>query len=106
MARSLNINTTDSKKIIISFNNNGKVKKLTSSSTVLKSQATLPLIEKLLQKEKVELNQIDEVKVDMGYGSFTGLRVGISIANALGYLLRIPVNGNKIGELERPVYNK
>jgi hypothetical protein len=32
--------------------------------------------------------------------------VGVAIANALGFLLKIPVNNKKVGELEEPVYNE
>jgi tRNA threonylcarbamoyladenosine biosynthesis protein TsaB len=72
----------------------------------LKSQETLPLIEKLLKEKKVRLNQINEIKVNTGPGSFTGLRVGVSIANSLGFTLKIPVNGKKVGEPVLPVYTE
>ena len=60
----------------------------------------------MLQKNNLEINQITEIKINKGPGSFTGLRVGVAIANSLGFLLKIPVNGKKVGELEEPVYNE
>ncbi|MFH1536127.1 MAG: hypothetical protein ABIC96_03620 [Patescibacteria group bacterium] len=36
------------------------------------------------------------IEVETGPGSFTGLRVGVSVANALGFALNIPVNGKKM----------
>lgn len=72
----------------------------------LKSQETLPLIEKLLKEKKIKLTQVNEIKVNTGPGSFTGLRVGVSIANALGFALKIPVNGKKVGEAVWPVYTE
>ena len=39
---------------------------------------------------------LEGIEVETGPGSFTGLRVGVSVANALGYSLGIPVNGKKI----------
>ncbi len=48
---------------------------------------------------------LKEIRVNTGPGSFTGLRVGASIANALGFLLKISVNSKKIGEGVFPIYN-
>ncbi len=60
-----------------------------------KAQSTLPAIQKLLKKSGLSLDDLKEIKVNTGPGSFVGLRVGISIANTLGFLLNIPVNGQK-----------
>jgi tRNA threonylcarbamoyladenosine biosynthesis protein TsaB len=66
-----------------------------SQSRVTKSQMVLPLIEELLHEHALHLSDIKEIIVSLGPGSFTGLRVGVSIANALGYMLDVPVNGKK-----------
>jgi tRNA threonylcarbamoyladenosine biosynthesis protein TsaB len=50
------------------------------------------------------MDQIKEIEVNLGPGSFTGLRVGVSVANALAWTLKVPVNGKKIGELVKPKY--
>ncbi len=70
-----------------------------------KAQAVLPMTEKLLKEHKLKLKDLTEIKVNPGPGSFTGIRVGVSIANALGYLLKIPVNGKRVGEIVDPVYS-
>ncbi len=70
----------------------------------MKAQVVLPMIEQLLKKHKMSLEQIDAVEVNTGPGSFTGLRVGISIANALGFLLQIPVNKKPLGEIVQASY--
>ena len=33
------------------------------------------------------------MELNIGPGSYTGLRVGAAVANALGFALQIPVNG-------------
>lgn len=66
-----------------------------------KAQAVLPLIDKLLQKHNLELADLTNIEVNQGPGSFTGLRVGISVVNALGFILKIPVNNKPIVE---PLY--
>ena len=105
MSAVLYIDTSNSKKILIRLEHNGDIKEISSESKILKSEAALPLVERLLKENNLEINQIDEIKTVIDSGSFTGLRVGASIANALGYLLKIPVNNKKIGEFVEPVYN-
>ena len=73
----------------------GKRYENVSESKVLKSQMVLPLIETLLSEHRFKLSDISAITVATGPGSFTGLRVGATVANALGYLLDIPVNGKK-----------
>lgn len=67
-----------------------------------KSQILLPFIMETLEKNNKKLSDISEIEVNTGPGSFTGLRVGISVANALGWSLKIPVNG-KLNESEQMV---
>ena len=73
----------------------GKRFEKSSESRVMKSQMVLPLIEAVLTEQKLTLADITAITVATGPGSFTGLRVGVSVANALGYLLDIAVNGKK-----------
>lgn len=102
----LKINTSDSKTVVVGIEINGNLKdEIVTDSKILRSEAVIPSLDKLLRKNNLEFKDISEIFVFEGPGSFTGLRVGASIANALGYLLKIPVNGKKIGEFVEPVYN-
>lgn len=87
------INTTDSKKIEIGLRTKSKVDRVIEEVERGSSQKTLLLIDYLLRQNKISISEIDEVKVSSGPGSFTGIKVGLSIANALGFALGIPVNG-------------
>lgn len=69
-----------------------------------RSQQLLGLIDEILKKKKISLDQIKEIEVNLGPGSFTGLRVGISVANTLGWVLKIPINGQKADQLVEPKY--
>lgn len=71
----------------------------------VQSQNVLVLINQLLKENKAKLSDLKEIKVNTGPGSFTGLRVGISVANALGFSLNIPVNGERAGKVY-PTYDK
>ena len=48
-------------------------------------------IAKILQFVSGELNDIDGIVVFKGPGSYTGLRIGMSVANALAYSLSCPI---------------
>ncbi len=101
----LSINTSDNKKVIVSLTINGKEDILEIAPDNRKSQAVLPMIDALLQRNNASLKDITAIKVCTGPGSFTGLRVGIAIANTLGYLLRVPVNEKKVGEQVEAIYS-
>lgn len=68
------------------------------------SQVLLGMVIKILGKNSLKLKDLTAIEVNCGPGSFTGLRVGISVANALGYFLGIPINGEKVGKLVLPKY--
>lgn len=57
------------------------------------SEGIIPTIDKALKKAKVELPDLKGVFVIKGPGSFTGLRVGLSVANQFAHQLKIPING-------------
>ncbi|MBX4201537.1 tRNA (adenosine(37)-N6)-threonylcarbamoyltransferase complex dimerization subunit type 1 TsaB [Candidatus Saccharibacteria bacterium] len=64
----------------------------------LKWQAHLKLsgtihqkIEEILNKSSISLSELGGIVVFEGPGSFTGLRIGITVANALAYAQAIPV---------------
>jgi tRNA threonylcarbamoyladenosine biosynthesis protein TsaB len=45
----------------------------------------------LLKKAGKDINQVGSIICFQGPGSYTGLRIGLSVANALSYSLKIPV---------------
>lgn len=92
----LYINTKDQKVIEVLLKKNGKVLGKMSRKNKYGSQVLLPLITKLLNLKKMSFKDLEAVEVETGPGSFTGLRVGVSVANSLGFTLGIPVNGKKI----------
>lgn len=90
------IDMTDNKEIRVGVGINGKKFLQKRKVDFRKSQAVLPTIDVLLKKHNLKIENIDEIKVNTGPGSFTGIRVGLSIANALGFVLKIPVNGKNV----------
>lgn len=51
-------------------------------------------ISDLLGRAKIGFNQLSAVAVSKGPGSYTGLRIGVSVAKGLCYALDIPLIGN------------
>ncbi len=57
------------------------------------SKELLPKIEELLKKNKSSFDDLTGVMVVNGPGSYTGIRIGVSVANTIGMLKGIPVKG-------------
>jgi tRNA threonylcarbamoyladenosine biosynthesis protein TsaB len=55
------------------------------------AETVLPLIDRLLEEAKVSIREIDCFAVDIGPGSFTGVRIGVSLVNAMAYALGKPI---------------
>ena len=55
------------------------------------AETVLPLIDTLLEENGVTIAQIDRFAVDIGPGSFTGVRIGVSLVNALAFALGKPI---------------
>ena len=51
----------------------------------------IPNLRELIKNQNLNWQQITGVIVFTGQGSFTGLRIGTTVANALSYSLNIPV---------------
>lgn len=82
------IDTTKREQILLKLDEKTFIKKSKKGS-----QAVLPFLTKVLKKEKLKLGDIKDVEVAPGPGSFTGIRIGVSIAKALAFSLGIKVNG-------------
>jgi len=75
------------------------------------SKELLPKIDRLLKGQKVApgragKEKIRGVVVNLGPGSFTGLRVGVTVANGFGYGLKIPVLGMSEFDVIKKAYSK
>lgn len=105
MSNILSIDTSSNEKIAVALKNEGQIiREIVSPITKQKAQIVLPLIDELLSKCHTNLNELTGIEVNSGPGSFTGLRVGVAVANTLAFTLKIPVNHKNIGEYEEPKY--
>ena len=62
-----------------------------SSRELKQSTIIMPLLNNLLDECNLELNNICEIIVVNGPGSFTGVRLGVTIAKTIAYLKQIPI---------------
>lgn len=97
----LTIDTTDSAQVMVGLSVGEKEDRIVEEVERGNPQKVLLLIDTLLKQNELSPTEIEEVKVNSGPGSFTGIKVGVSLANALGFALNVPVNG---GSQAKPKY--
>lgn len=81
----LYIDTTNNLRTIVKLDNKQLIKTYKSP----RSQDLVTAISELLTRENKTLKDITAIKVNPGPGSFTSLRVGIAVANALSFALNL-----------------
>lgn len=89
------IDSTVPGKVKVSLEKNGQ-KTDKESDQKFGSQVLLNLVEEILADASLEKAELTEIKVATGPGSYTGIRVGVAVANALAYGLGITVNGKEV----------
>ena len=75
----------------------------TLNTTHTHSETMLPMIENLLHNAKISINDIDKFACSAGPGSFTGVRIGISVIKGLTFGTDKPCVG--VSTLEALAYN-
>ncbi len=80
-----NLSLIEDKDILIEYTINGLKKK---HSSIL-----VPAIKDLLKTIDLKMEEIDGIAVSTGPGSFTGLRIGLSVAKGLCYARSLPLLG-------------
>ena len=80
----LSFNEKEQQKYIVDFVDN-------LSEEYSHSEKLTFIVEEILLKNKLELNMIKAVCLSSGPGSYTGLRIGSSVAKGICYSLNIPL---------------
>ena len=101
----LSIDTTESQKTgVFLKDSKGKIVDSLTKERKYGSQTLLPQILVIFKRNKLKLNNLESIEVNPGPGSYTGVRVGVAVANALSWALNLKINNKKKGELVYPVY--
>ncbi|KKT40267.1 hypothetical protein A3K29_02650 [Candidatus Collierbacteria bacterium RIFOXYB2_FULL_46_14] len=85
------LDSTDNTRVLVRLDNKEFVNHVDSP----RNQDVFGFLLSCVEIENLKQEDITEVEVNCGPGSFTGTRIGVSIANALGFALGIPINGQK-----------
>ena len=85
------LDTHDKEVVIVLYKNNKIIEKIIENSNYQHSQITIPLIKEVLDKHGLKPDNINELVVVIGPGSFTGVRISVTIAKTMAYTLNIPI---------------
>jgi tRNA threonylcarbamoyladenosine biosynthesis protein TsaB len=100
----LHIDTRDNKNVVAKLDIDGKIIEANSINEDRRPESIVNLIAAVCEKAGIRVQDVDEINVEEGPGSYTGLKVGVSVANALSFALGKKVNGKMIGEIVEPTY--
>lgn len=89
--RILSISTSSNNCSVALLEDNNVIKELNIEDAKTHSEALMPLINDILEKTNITLPQIDYLACDIGPGSFTGIRIGISSIKAISEIHNIPI---------------
>lgn len=85
------LDTHDKDVIVIIYKDGKLFKKKEVLSKSRHSQITMPTIIEVLEEANIEVNDVNNIIVVNGPGSFTGERIAVTIAKTLAYTLKVPI---------------
>lgn len=83
---------THDELITVALKNNDDLFIKTKMSEYSHSVYTMPMIESLFKDNNLNVKDLKKIIVVNGPGSFTGIRIGLSIAKTMAYALNIDIN--------------
>lgn len=83
---------THDELITIGLKNKDKLYIKTKLSEYSHSIFTMPMIKEIFEENNINVKDLDKIIVVNGPGSFTGIRIGLSIAKTMAYALNIKIN--------------
>lgn len=88
---SLFIDTSTTTATIALYNDRKQILIIREDNMQDISSHIMPMLDKLFTSANIKINQINKIFVVNGPGSFTGLRIGVTIAKTMAWSLNIPV---------------
>lgn len=90
---SLSLDTSTEKGAFALFSNQEPIFSCLLPSGFQTAQALLPALELELKKASFDLSKLKYIAVGAGPGSYTGIRVGVTVAKSLAFVKKIPLVG-------------
>lgn len=87
---SLVLDSANKELLVALFKDNKKLDETRYEAWQRQSEFMLPELDKILKKNNVEPKSISEIVVTLGPGSYTGVRIALTIAKIYAYTLNIP----------------
>ena len=97
---SLLIDTHDKNVLLVLYKDGKVLDKINKESNMRHSEITMPSLIDLIDRNGLTIHNIDEIFTVVGPGSFTGVRIGVSIAKTMAYLLKKPIRSISSIDLE------
>ena len=88
---SLLIDTHDKDVLLVLYKDGKVLDKINKESNMRHSEITMPSLIDLIERNGLNTSNIDEIFTVIGPGSFTGVRIGVTIAKTMAYLLKKPI---------------
>lgn len=89
----LGIETSNSPLSVAIVKDGQIVEEVVQNEKLTHSVTVMPTIEELFQKANIKPIELDAIAVSEGPGSYTGLRIGVTIAKTLAWTLKKPLVG-------------
>lgn len=83
---------THDELITIALKNKDRIYCKTKMSEYSHSIFTMPMIEEIFNENNLDVKDLKKIIVVNGPGSFTGIRIGLSIAKTMAYALKVDIN--------------
>ena len=83
----LAVDTTSQIATAALFRGESLIAEMEADPTKKHAETVLPMIDSLFEKSGVSISDVDLFAVDIGPGSFTGVRIGVSLVNAMAFAL-------------------
>lgn len=82
---------THGSTLIMTYISDDKIKEIKKSETKNHSEIAISTLELLLKTCNIDLKELNQIIVVNGPGSFTGVRIGVTIAKTIAYSLNIKI---------------
>ena len=94
------IDTHDKNVLFVLYKDGKVLDKINKESNMRHSEIAMPSLIDLIERNNLKINDINDIFTVIGPGSFTGVRIGVTIAKTLAYLLKKPIRSISSIDLE------